>query len=184
MKWKTCFPKFHLLFAILLPLTLVQVGCNSDAPMGTESKMASTSAPSNKDWIRMKVTFKRGTDAARRDLTIRSIEKTLIDSINAWKEGLLPDYKPRITVTHDMFGDSLVYDIKAGDAPFGPPAAKPYAARLQALKDTIGNPTCTCKTLCGVCVMFTSATAGKDTIPVPGPGPNPLSNVASISMPE
>jgi hypothetical protein len=150
-------------FSVLLWITLFctvtvfQTGCNNN-----ETSRMGTDKPIPTNWVALNIKFKPNTTNEMRDLSIRTIEKLLIDSVKALRMGKHPNFSPTIAINKDPLGDSLDYGLSV-----------PYVA-----KDTISNPTCRCVNNCGVCFVLHSFL--KDT----SQNAAPYRIIADISFPE
>jgi hypothetical protein len=107
----------------------------------------------SRNWITLEIKYKVSASPEIRDITMRSIEKLLIDSFMAHKEGAY--YPPIITVSKSPLTDTLHYDINVGPGN--------NSAMVQSLsksfpawpaKDTTAKPPCYCSAGCGVCEII------------------------------
>jgi len=173
-----------LLWAVtLVTFAIFQTGCNDSGKNKDNVENASLNKPdsgASNDWITIDIKFKANTDGEMRDMTIRAIEKLLVDSLKVLRSGRYPNYSPSIKIAKSPFNDTLDYLLSVGNiSPLLPPARPiPSTSTRRTLeaKDTISNPTCRCVDNCGICETLMNSTG--DTTPI-----NPYRNISTISFP-
>lgn len=111
--------------------TIFQFGCSS------RNDQADKSATEN--WIAMDIKFKPNTTGEMRDVSIKAIEKLVVDTLISMRSGRFPNFSPSIMISKNPFGDTLNYQF---DVKYGPAV------------DTISNPSCKCINNCGVCLII------------------------------
>ncbi len=133
---------------------ILQTGCN-DTNKTTDNLTDQSKQPGvvSNDWVTMKIKFKPGTTSEMRYASIRAIEKLLVDSVKALRDGKYPNYSPTFMMLGQPFGDSLQLDYKV------------YT--MSASIDTIDNPNCRCIYQCGICETLMKSTTDTSSAALP-----------------
>jgi hypothetical protein len=144
--------------AVFFTVTILQFGCSSSNDDGDKS--------ATENWIAMDIKFKASTTDEMRDVSIKAIEKLVVDSLTAMRSGRYPNFSPTIKISKNPFGDTLDYQ---------------FNVQHTAPSDTISNPTCKCINQCGVCLIITNYVHNSsDTSGTPAP----YRNIEEISFRE
>ncbi len=164
---KMCF------ISIFLMLILIQIGCtNPGKNSSTENANTLDKSDSNTsmNWVNVLITFKPNTTAEVRDMTIRAIEKLIMDSVYTMRKGNFPQFSPTFMISNNEIDGPLIYGLKAvANASTAPP-----------IKDTI----CTCAHNCGVCAMLLNNLGYSPPSPNPVvPAISPFQNISTITDP-
>jgi hypothetical protein len=136
MRSKT-FPTFSfsaalLWIAVFFTVTILQFGCSSQNDPADKSV--------TKNWIDLNIKFKPNTTSEMRDVSIKAIEKLVVDTLITIRSGKYPNFSPNIMIGKSPFGDTLDYN---------------FTMQYAAAGDTIGPPPCKCINNCGVCLIIT-----------------------------
>lgn len=131
--------------ALYLLIACSQVACNY--PVKERAPI--------RNWITLDIKYKANTTAELRDITLRSIEKLLVDSFTAQKSSNYYNYPPIITISKSPSIDTLRYDINIGpssNSTMVQSLSQHYLAL--PLRDSTAKPPCYCSTNCGVCEIL------------------------------
>jgi len=146
-----------LWIAVFFTVAILQFGCSS---RNDHEDKAVT-----KNWIALNIKFKPNTTGEMRDVSIKAIEKLVVDTLISMRSGKHPNFSPKILISKTPFGDTLDYQFNIQ-----------YAAA-----DTISNPTCKCINNCGVCLIIRNyVNNSSDT----SDNAAPYRNIADISFRE
>ncbi len=124
-----------------------------------------------RNWITVAIKFKTGTNGEMRDMTIRSVEKLLVDSFMAHTDPPIQNYDPIITISWSPSIDTLHYDVN-----IGPGTNSVNVQSLPVAGKPTKKPPCNCTVNCGVCSFL------NDHVSNPGSSPE-YANIASITYP-
>lgn len=119
-----------------------------------------------KNWIALNIKFKPNTTDEMRDISIKAIEKLVVDTIISMRNGRYPNFSPNITINKNPFGDTLDYQ---------------FNIQYGMAVDTISNPTCKCRHDCGVCRIITNYVRNSSDT---SDSARPYRNIADISFQE
>ena len=147
-----------LWIAVFSAVVIFQFGCSgsNDHP----------DQPATDNWIAMDIKFKAGTTDEMRDVSIKAIEKLVVDSLTAMRSGRYPNFSPAIKISKNPFGDTLDYQ---------------FNVQHTAPSDTISNPNCKCINQCGVCLIITNYVHNSSDT---SESTAPYRNIAEISFRE
>jgi hypothetical protein len=159
--------------SIFLLCTLMQIGCTDNGKntnVEDAKILVKTDSSTSVNWVDVLIKFNPNTTAEMRDMSIRAIEKLILDSVKVMRKGNFPNFSPTFMVSNNQIVEPLTYGFKAvATASTAPP-----------IKDTA----CTCARNCGVCVMLQNFLHSSPTGPISGVlTPSPSQNILSISDP-
>jgi hypothetical protein len=150
---------------LLLGISIFQMGCRgaNDQSKPPEGPTSMTDTPAMKTWMALEIKFKPKTTGEMRDMTLRAIQKLVVDSILRPAKDLPQGYSQTFLLSMNS-DDSLTVGIMG---------KTPSNLLSAAIQDTTK---CNCGRNCGVCILL------RDNMnPVPGPGPSPLQHILEVS---